>query len=118
MICTFCDPNGGFDKGKHKREHTLLSVRRIHEEESTEDDDNKVLNTVKALEQRVDGKLSELEATLNTLDDRIGVLDERFTERMGSMDDRIEARFRAMDDRFSRIEDLLEKLLLSKASVS
>jgi len=109
-----CDPAGGFDKGNHKKEHTLLSVHKQAEEDDTPEEENRVLQSIEMLESKMRGKLSELEATLDSLDDRIGAMDNRFSERMNAADERIDEKFKAMDERFTRIEQLLEKILVGR----
>jgi hypothetical protein len=111
LICIFCDPPGGFNKGKHTQEHMLLSVRSKSEEKNEDDKDKKVLDTISGLETKVDSKLSEMEATLHSLDDRIGAVDGLLTDRMNAVDEKIDQKFQIMDEKFSRIERLLENLL-------
>ena len=58
LICIRCDPEAGFDKGKHEHNHTLLKVKA--------DDENEVDGSAKELES--------IEASLKHLEDRLGDL--------------------------------------------
>lgn len=114
LICMLCDPAGGFDKGNHKKEHTLLSVRNQADEEDTPEEENRVIQSIEMLESKMHGKLSELEATLGSLDGRLGTMEVGFRERMDAADERMDEKFKAMNDRFTRIELLLEKVLTGR----
>jgi hypothetical protein len=115
LICMFCDPVGGFDKGQHKREHTLLSVRKGSGDKEGDGKGDEVLKTISALETKVDSKLSEMEVTFGSLDARIGAINDRLTERMNATDENINQKLIALDEKFTRIEKLLEKLLTDRS---
>lgn len=97
-----CDPPGGFDKGDHKKEHSLLKVQETAgtaketREEAAED--GKPPNS--ALESKAGGEPVDLQSSLQGFADKIRSLDDKLT---------------AMDLRSSRIEEKLDKLLLQRA---
>jgi len=107
LICMECDPVGGFDKGAHKKDHFLLSVRAETTKDESSEIDNKILSSILNLESRVNTRLSNLESTI---DGRIRSLKEEFTGRSNELEGPTHERNIAMDERLTRIEQLLEKL--------
>ena len=116
-----CDPVGGFDRGHHKKDHTLVGIRAetTKNSPSGEDKDNVVLSSISNLESKVQARLSNMESTI---DGRIGGLKQEFIGRTDGLEkpihERFEAldgRFKAMDERFTRIEQLLERLFSERS---
>jgi len=107
LVCYTCDPLGGFDKGKHKRDHTLLKVTTLVEGEKTTGDSSEVIKSVNTLESKVEGRFKELGTSLRSLQ---SVLDNKMTPPNASLDQRL----KDMEDRFSRLEGLLEKFLVKE----
>lgn len=113
-----CDPEGGFNKGAHAKEHTLLHVRRTREEDQEAEEENKILSAVSALETKMEDKLAPLESRFNSLDEMVDSLDTKLAERVDYMDrtndqrmKTIDQRMKSMEDRFTKIESLLERLV-------
>ena len=94
LICNFCEPSGGFDKGSHTKEHTLLSVRKISDEKE-ENEENEVLDTISALKVEVNDRI-------NALHDRVGT-------EFRAIGEKVDTELRAMRDNLSRILQLLER---------
>ena len=107
LVCADCDPPGGFDKGAHEKEHSLLNVRAMDEEEE-EVDDIKILGSINESGAKVDGKLVSLHESLSTLQGGVDTLDKRINTKIASLDDKFGERLKAMEQRFSRVEELLE----------
>jgi hypothetical protein len=94
LICKECEPHGGFDKGFHVKEHTLLTVYDTNVDRGhPTNEENTIHQLIAALESKVNDKL------------------ELLTARMDSLDERIERKF-------GRLETLLEQLLGSNMTVA
>lgn len=112
LICMTCDPSGGFDKGTHAKDHTLLYVRRTYKEEEEEtEEENKLPTVITEFDSKEDDKLAKVASTLSSLDDRLGALDVKLTERLDDMDRKVDLRLKSMEEKFAGIQSLLEKIL-------
>jgi len=81
------------------------------------------MQSIESLEIATQAKLSQLESTLTSLDDRVtamngGIRDQvramedGFDEKLRGLEDRFGERLKSIEERFTRIETVLEKLLV------
>jgi len=101
LICFACDPTGGFDRGNHKKKHTLLKVQEIIEKEQHANEfEIKILESINTLESKVNGLHNSMHCSSQESEAKIGSLEDKFGDRLNTL-----------EERFSKVEGLLEQLL-------
>jgi len=112
LLCFACDPIGGFDRGSHKKKHTLLKVREITEEgHGANESESKILESINTLESKVNGQLAGLHNSMH-------YSSQESEAKIGSLEDKFGGRLNALEERFSRVEGLLEQLLSQRMAES